>query len=262
MSGNVIIDDKWAPPRRPRIDRLEAVLKRFNLIEGGGAHDGKLPTDKGICIMEACAYILGYDGEEGDRVGVGITDRPPCTSKIIQDAMIGLNDSWDNQAQRNKLKKLIPYIINTAPTRWEKVPQRLLRKGGPPERLVQDVADKRYKAAEEERKRILDALKPKKSKWGDMAYSEDALPYMTFPAVEKIIKQLADVARFGSADPFVVFPAQEDSSGDRSSSDSSNDDIKQDLTADSSTTPEGASSGDSNSGSAGEEAEASPAQEG
>lgn len=186
----VIKKKKYNPARVPDDRRLAEVLKKFMLIGQPGSINYKMPPDKQVCVMEAAAYILGYDK---------ITDRPPCTSNVIRTLMIQINDEYANTTRsRNQLKALIPYIINTAPTRWVG--------RGVDKRLIQDYTDPDYKKAEAQRQEIINALNMRKRQnlFGIREYveieGEECLCYMSMKQLIGLVKELADVARFDSAD--------------------------------------------------------------
>jgi hypothetical protein len=202
---NVISRKSHAQARQLIDERLRAVNRRFKIKSGTGARNGKLPPDNAICIMEATAYILGYDD---------INDDPPCTSEVIKQCMITLNDSINSGRTRNKLKELIPEIVNTAPTEWRKnsftnpISWHL--------RTV--IGNHDYKNAENKRKQILiDAVVPlvKADKrnydvdeWQyiDDAWDVDSLMNVlinkwTYKQLFAIIREMVAVAKFDGAVP-------------------------------------------------------------
>src|SRR5689334_12351161 len=66
-----------------------------------GSHNSR---ERGMCVMEAVAYIAGEPH----------SDHPKCACPIITCFMIRLNDRMPDDATRSKwLKPLIPKIIGT-----------------------------------------------------------------------------------------------------------------------------------------------------
>lgn len=188
---STIFDSKFAPARKLIDDRLRAVMAgRIKIGSGAGmdsAWDGGtiLPPNKTICIMEATSYILGYTNPD---------DHPPCTSEVIRNFLIEVNDCEITMRKRAMLKALIPNIINTAPTRW--------KKGGIVPRLETFLSNPEYKKAEITRKGML-------AEWKDANSSRDRHGYdnenwherlengkLPMRAVLDIARAMADVARF------------------------------------------------------------------
>lgn len=153
---------------------------RIRIGSGSGVEDGKLPTHKMICIMEATAYILGYEY---------ITDHPPCTSRVISDFMIELNDSmYITDRKRAQLKKVIPDIINTAPTRWDK---DVLGNG----KLTQIPAHAygEYRRAENNRESMIEGFKEEHGR-------NHSIAKLPMTKILPLIRDLANVAHFTGAD--------------------------------------------------------------
>jgi hypothetical protein len=191
----VITDDKWAEPRTLDPKRLNQI-KQVNLYAGAATASGRMPDDKSVCIMEATAYILGY---------AYVSDSPPCTSEVIRSTMIEINDDEISDRKRNQLKKLIPVIINTAPTKWVESKSTFDRSYYGPQKLVQDGEDRRYKDIEALRRAKIGSLPGK------------PLSERSWPFIEKFITELAEMGRFGSAPPptpAVLVNPQEVISGD------------------------------------------------
>lgn len=61
--------------------------------------------EKGVCVMELVSFLTGQEH----------TDTPMCVSGVIRDCMVDINDSAATQAERNKLKRLVPEVIGTLP---------------------------------------------------------------------------------------------------------------------------------------------------
>lgn len=171
-----IVKPGYAPAREPIAERLKQLINaRIHIRKDAGAGDGKMPIDKYICIMEATAYILGYDR---------ITDAPPCTSKIIRDLMIELNDNIDSDRKRAQLKHLVPDIINTAPTKW--MQDRI--------ELRQIKSDPDYIAAERTRREMIKAFGVQHKLDGELDSKE--IYDLPMPILHEFIRQLAAVAKF------------------------------------------------------------------
>ena len=110
----VIIKDNLAPART-LVEDFDQKLKKVHIQEGPGASEykgknDKIPPAPSLCIMEATAWLLGYEN---------VNDSPPCTSDEITQLCITLNDHIPSDRKRGKLKEVIPHIINTAPTYWK-----------------------------------------------------------------------------------------------------------------------------------------------
>lgn len=69
------------------------------------AHGGHTADEGNVCVMEALSVITGQR----------FTDHPVCVSQVIVENMISINDSIEDDKTRNKLKKVIPDIMGTAP---------------------------------------------------------------------------------------------------------------------------------------------------
>ncbi len=205
----VFTKPEYAPAREPILKRLKAVIDgRIKIQEGMGTDDeeniermGKGFHPISLCIMEATAYILGYDN---------VSDDPPCTSQAIKELMINLNDAVSDR-QRGLMKKVIPDIINTAPTVWVKDTKSGCLKGPDkkclkdeqgnkvyPEKLATNERDKDYSAAETTRHEMIEAFveaQPKqKDQYGDMQTREyDQIPMSKWLP---LIQELAAVAKF------------------------------------------------------------------
>lgn len=80
-------------------------LRGLSLDAGGHAS-----PEQGVCVMEALAYVTGQE----------FSYSPVCVSDQITELMVEWNDGLDSKRTRNKLKKLIPLIVGTAPIKVEK----------------------------------------------------------------------------------------------------------------------------------------------
>lgn len=193
--SNIITDPTFAPAREIINAKLRKAMRgEIKLRMGsGGLLPGEEPgIDNRVCIMELTAYVLGY--------GV-IGDSPPCTSGVIRDFMIDINDMDISKRKRAMLKAVIPDIINTAPTRWETKTKRHNRSIPV---LVTATTDSRYKEAEEQRRQMVATFTEKvtagrKDFCGDNVLDiEDVLTSdkLSMKAVLEFVRELADVARF------------------------------------------------------------------
>lgn len=175
-----------AKARKPNPKKLKQVNDGDIKIRiGAGAmFTGELPPHKELCIMEATSYILGYDR---------ITDAPPCTSKVIRDLMITINDSEYSDRRRAQLKRVIPDIINTAPTRWTTAGVG----GYPYPHLVTDERNRDYLLAEVKRAKMV-----RNAGLYDY-YDNGASRFMkqSMPKILDFIRELANVAHFDGPDP-------------------------------------------------------------
>ena len=77
-------------------ERLEEVK---NIVLDKGSHE----PNKGMCVMEAVAYVAGEEW----------SDRPRCASPVIGAFMRSWNDSLDTEG-RQRLKPYIPRLVGTA----------------------------------------------------------------------------------------------------------------------------------------------------
>lgn len=202
---SIITSDKFAPARTLLADRLKRVMRAdIKIADGAHATDsGEIPSNKSLCIMEATAYILGYEY---------ITDQPPCTSGTIRDFMIGINDWVGNDRKRAQLKKVIPEIVNTAPTNWKKRKTWVASHSDPItgewihgahkmiDRLETVDSDPRYKAAEKKRQEMVHTFQQSFSNNDDNMFDfEDALPNIPMTKILPFILELAAVAKFDKA---------------------------------------------------------------
>ena len=182
---SVITKRDFAPARAMVEQKLKQVMGgKIKIAMGAWAtdNDGHLPRDKRICIMEATAYILGYDK---------ITDSPPCTSSQIRHFMIALNDSINSDRKRAQLKKVIPDIVNTAPTRW-------VKQGSVKWVLRSNEMVPEYKAAERTRKQMISDFVD--ANFADNGYDwESEAEKLPMRKYLDLIRALADVAKFDGA---------------------------------------------------------------
>ena len=188
---NIITDPKFAPARQIIPDWTKK-LEKIHIRNGLGSKNGSLPPDKQICIMEATAYILGYEE---------IDDAPPCTSEAIREFMIDLNDTIEGDRKRAQLKKVIPDIINTAPTINKQVNRS---KKNPIYKLVQDFRNSEYKEAEKTRNQMIEDF-------GESIPTNKAFSDLPMTKLLPFIRELAAVAKFDtepSAEPIEVQPAE------------------------------------------------------
>jgi hypothetical protein len=133
-------------------------------------------ADMQVCVMEAVNYI------QHRHIG----DDPPCVSKVITDLMIARNDSVGHD-ERQALKCLVPDIIHTAPT--EKCVGR----------VVTATRNRSYMRAEADRAATVnDFVQAWNRKRSDYDYDEieDIVDELSVRKFNKLIRELADVARF------------------------------------------------------------------
>lgn len=122
-----------------------------------GSHDGEFKTsiegganlldgwmkvehwDRKVCVMEFVNFI---------RHGV-VDDDPPCVSKVIRNICIERNDEGTTKGILPALKRIAPEVIHTAPTRMSARGDRVLR----------DISNKEFKAAESERREMVGEFK-------------------------------------------------------------------------------------------------------
>lgn len=162
------------------MQRLNQIMRGYIKI-ANGTHADEIPqgatmnAERHLCIMEATAYILGYEN---------ISDSPPCTSDAIRELMIEINDSVGHR-KRAKLKDVIPDIINTAPTVW------IERRNGLWD-LKTDNYDRRYSTAEREREDIIRSYENDKKEMS----GTDVIIAMSSPKMLEVIRRLAAVAKF------------------------------------------------------------------
>lgn len=119
---------KWRRVRRKFTDEMARRLKRMSLSQGGHEEEQKKQ-----CVMEALALVSGQEW----------TDYPVCVSDVIISLSQYLNDQTENQKDRNKLKKLVPIVMGTAP----------LVSDGTRER--KDRTDPAYNKAEKKRQQMI-----------------------------------------------------------------------------------------------------------
>jgi len=174
---NIVTDPRFAPARQLIPDWTKKLAK-IHIRNGLGSENGSLPPDKCICIMEATAYILGYDE---------IDDAPPCTSDSIREFMIDLNDAIESDRKRAQLKKVIPDIVNTAPTVHKQINYS---KKNPLYKPVHDIRNPEYKKAEKTRRKMIDDFNDNSTKFDHELPMTKLLPF---------IRELAAVAKFDTA---------------------------------------------------------------
>lgn len=127
--------------------QAQALLDAIEIDLGGHTRTFDAEAkEKKLCIMETTAYIAGLP----------VSESPVCSSGLIIDFMIGLNDSResydDPTAELVKLKEIVPELIGTCPTKKGKVYDYILRKEIPA--TVRNET-KGYLAAEDRRDRRL-----------------------------------------------------------------------------------------------------------
>ena len=177
--SNIITNPKFSPARQ-FVPEWAKKLAKISIRLGTGADDGKLPPDKQICIMEATTYILGYDE---------IDDAPPCTSEVIREFMVNLNDTIEGDRKRAQLKKVIPDIVNTAPTINKQVNRS---KKNPIYKLVQDFRNPEYKLAEKTRNQMIEDF-------GENIPTNNSFSDLPMTKLLPFIRELAAVAKFDTA---------------------------------------------------------------
>lgn len=101
----------------PHAIRKAAERTGVKLAHGGHSGDMQeegscLPASKEVCIMELASVVTGECELEGE-----VTDHPICCSDMLTGAMISVNDSGLTERQLAALKKYLPQVIGTAPTR-------------------------------------------------------------------------------------------------------------------------------------------------
>lgn len=180
-----IVKSSFEPARVLIPERLKEVIEEITIRDGTGADSGDMPPSKQICIMEATAYILGYDT---------ITDHPPCTSETIRQLMIHMNDSITDEQERQKLKDLIPDIVNTAPTKWGKINQYATR-------LVQDRTNPEYMEAEKRRTAMIAGKRSGRGFEDDDDFLEgmDVIVEWRMERFCEFIRELVAIAKFDKA---------------------------------------------------------------
>lgn len=215
----IITKEGLAPARKPILQRLKQVMDAKIKIQSGPNADEVKTDDDGkithvppsLCIMEATSYILGWDQEPGHNV----SDGPPCTSEVISQLMIELNDD-DNVSDRSRaaMKRVIPDIINTAPLVWaidrkhgclKDKDRKCVRDANNnivyPEVLKTNTTDKDYRAAEDKREEMIDAFwqgqPKKKGEYGEMETPEKG--EISMSKWLDLIRELAAVAKFDAA---------------------------------------------------------------
>ena len=74
------------------------------LISGGTLAEGSHESfEEGACAMEWVSYLAG----------LGFTDAPECSSRVLRTYTISLNDTW-NDADRQRLVPFLPRMVGTA----------------------------------------------------------------------------------------------------------------------------------------------------
>jgi len=175
MNETVIITDANFAPARSFVPERLRQLSKISIREGTGAELGMMPPNKRVCIMEAIAYILGYER---------INDAPPCTSDAIRHFMIGLNDEIESNRKRAQLKQVVTDIVNTAPTHMRQTNRSAIN---PIYELKTITKDPRYREAERTRGEMIEEFEHTNRK-----------PTHELPMTELIefIRKLAAVAKF------------------------------------------------------------------
>lgn len=183
--------------------RLRSVMRADIKIQHGPGADEFNVHNKKLCIMEATAYVLGYSV---------ISDTPPCTSESLRRLMVCLNDSEEmTDRLRAQLKKVIPAIVNTAPTKWRKMTKSEIAaaeyeitwnnaKGPvPTHKLITARNDEDYRRAEKERRAILgDEFKQLgcTGRYNPGSLADALLTKKKMPEVLDFIQRLAEIAKF------------------------------------------------------------------
>lgn len=99
--------------RRRFTDEMARRLKPVTLGRGGHRAPAVRPQapnsmdsfKRGLCVMEAVAYVTGQEH----------TEAPKCVSEIIAGYLMGVNDHLTTTRERNLLKQTIPEIVGTRP---------------------------------------------------------------------------------------------------------------------------------------------------
>jgi hypothetical protein len=94
-------ENQGAGPMRVVVTKENIALLELVKLQNGGHTD----CEDGMCAMEALAFIAG----------IPHTDRPACCAESVTMACQRLNDSADSDEERQKLKPLLPRVLNTAP---------------------------------------------------------------------------------------------------------------------------------------------------
>src|SRR5258708_4095876 len=89
---------KYPPAPRLHVERLEGLVLK------SGGHSA---PDKGMCVIEAFAFVRG----------IPHPDQPPCVSPIIAGFLRSWNDALpDDETRTRLLVPLIPDLLDTATT--------------------------------------------------------------------------------------------------------------------------------------------------
>jgi hypothetical protein len=140
--------------------------------------------DKQLCIMELVNVV-----QRGK-----VSDDPPCVSRTIRNVAIQINDECANDISRAQLKKLVPKLIHTAPTRH--VSQT---------RVVTAEGNREYLQAEKKRGDLLQArLEKVVAKYERLGEEDNVEDYvevdhvtlLPFTQQLRLLEELADIARF------------------------------------------------------------------
>lgn len=161
---------KFSP--RKFTDAMAKTLARIH-IEGGPTGPDQYEREKKACIMEATSVILGHPWGYN----------PPCVSEAITNAMICVNDNTKSDRSRAKLKKFVPKIIGTSPTKTATQHGITI--------TTRDTTDPAYQAAEGRRRRYLaaDSDLKLKSDFGGDKYTptrSDLLELVDVPMTKKL----------------------------------------------------------------------------
>lgn len=203
--STIIKKDTFAPARTLIERNLKRVMRAdIKIASGAQADNGVVPPDKQLCIMEATAYILGYEE---------ISDAPPCTSAQIRGFMISINDAdFMTDRKRAQLKKVIPEIVNTAPTVWknrrrefwDKEKDQWAYRVVP---VLETSSSPEYTSAENQRRDMIRNIRAHAEErlqitelygdWADMLITDHSMSYIL-----DFIREMAAVAKFdGAAEP-------------------------------------------------------------
>lgn len=164
-------------------DQMAKTLRRLNITVG--SHERQVESNKpDVCVMEALSFITGQ----------GITDAPVCVSPIISNLMICMNDNTPSNRSRNKLKKLIPEIMGTAPIYGltDSLFVGIVHE-------YRDVDDPEFLTAEYERANILKQyLMERNQPRNESPYTNGELAAQegTWDERFELVRQLSDVKRF------------------------------------------------------------------
>lgn len=156
---------------------MRKLLGEIKLIAGGG--DRSRIADKKMCVMQAVRYIT--DERYRNLALLDYDYRPVCVSNELTSLMVEINDEGMSDEDRQKLLRLVPEMLNTAPI--------LLLDNGLEKR---DEKDPDYRAAEAERRKLMN----EKWQFGILEDSRSDKP-VKMDTVIKRVRELIAVKKFG-----------------------------------------------------------------